>query len=67
MSVHFEADGHVVLITIDRQNAMNALDPEHNAALGSAVERFEADAALRVAVLTGAAVQLSAPERSCGR
>lgn len=54
MSVHFEADGHVVLITIDRQNAMDALDPEHNAALGSAVERFEADAALRVAVLTGA-------------
>ena len=54
MSIRFEPDGHVVLITIDRQNARNALDPEHNAALGAAVQRFEADDDLRVAVLTGA-------------
>ena len=54
MSIRFEPDGHVVLITIDRPGARNALDPEHNAALGAAVERFEADEQLRVAVLTGA-------------
>jgi enoyl-CoA hydratase/carnithine racemase len=54
MSIRFEADGPVVLITIDRPHAMNALDPEHNGALGAAVERFEADGQLRVAVLTGA-------------
>jgi enoyl-CoA hydratase/carnithine racemase len=54
MSIRFEADGPVVLITIDRPHAMNALDPEHNAALGTAVERFEADDHLLVAVLTGA-------------
>jgi enoyl-CoA hydratase/carnithine racemase len=54
LTIHSEADSHVVLITIDRRNAMNALDPEHNAALGAAVEQFEADPALRVAVLTGA-------------
>ena len=51
MSIRFEPDGHVVLITIDRPEARNALDPEHNAALGAAVERFEADEQLRVAVL----------------
>jgi len=54
MSIRFEPDGHVVLITIDRQDARNALDPEHNAALGAAVQRFEADDDLRAAVLTGA-------------
>src|SRR5262249_17436450 len=53
VSIRFEPDGHVVLITIDRPGARNALDPEHNAALGAAVERFEADEQLRAAVRTG--------------
>lgn len=46
-------DGTVV-VTIDRPEAHNALDPEHQEALGEAIASFEADADLRAAVLTGA-------------
>lgn len=54
MSIDVERDGHVTVITINRPEARNALDPEHDAALGAAVAAFEADDAVRVAVLTGA-------------
>jgi enoyl-CoA hydratase/carnithine racemase len=54
MTIRRDVDGHVLLITIDRPHAMNALDPEHNDALADAIEQFEADVKLRVAVLTGA-------------
>lgn len=54
MGIRYEVEGAVVLITIDRPEARNALDPEHNAALAAAFADFEADADLRVAVLTGA-------------
>ena len=54
MSIDVERDGHVAVITINRPEARNALDPEHNEALGAAVAGFEADDDLRVAVLTGA-------------
>jgi enoyl-CoA hydratase/carnithine racemase len=54
MAIRYDVDGPVVLITIDREEARNALDPEHNDALAAAFADFEADPALRVAVLTGA-------------
>lgn len=54
MSIDVETDGHVRVITINRPEARNAIDPEHNAALGKAVEEFETDQHARVAVLTGA-------------
>jgi enoyl-CoA hydratase/carnithine racemase len=54
MPIRYEADGAVVLITIDRPDARNALDPEHNDALAEAFAAYEKDPALRVAVLTGA-------------
>ena len=54
MSIDVERDGHVAVITINRPEARNALDPEHDEALGAAVAAFEADDDLRVAVLTGA-------------
>lgn len=54
MAIDVEVHGHVVLITINRPEARNALDPGHNAALGGAVAAFERDDDLRVAVLTGA-------------
>lgn len=54
MSIRFDVDGQIVLITIDRPEAMNSLDPDHNQALGAAMRRFEDDPALRVAILTGA-------------
>lgn len=54
MPIDVERDGHVAVITINRPEARNALDPEHNEALGAAVAGFEADDDLRVAVLIGA-------------
>ncbi len=54
MPIDVERDGHVAVITINRPEARNALDPEHQDALGAAVADFESDEGLRVAVLTGA-------------
>lgn len=54
MSIDVVADGAITVITINRPEAHNCLDPEHNSALGEAVAAFEADDAQRVAVLTGA-------------
>lgn len=48
------SDDRVLIITIDRPEARNALDPEHQADLGTAVADFEADERRAVAVLTGA-------------
>jgi enoyl-CoA hydratase/carnithine racemase len=54
MPVDLMVSGHVLQITINRPQAMNALDVEHNGALRVAWERLDADPALRVAILTGA-------------
>ncbi len=54
MPVRYEIDGQVVLITIDRPEAMNALDGAHNAELTEAFDRYESDPGLHAAVLTGA-------------
>jgi enoyl-CoA hydratase len=52
--VHFETDGPVAVVTIDRPETRNAVDGPTADALVEAFERFEADAELSVAVLTGA-------------
>jgi enoyl-CoA hydratase/carnithine racemase len=57
MAIRYDVSDHVVVITIDRPEAMNALDPEHNDALADAFGRYEADQRLRAAVLTGAGTQ----------
>ncbi len=54
MPVHFAVDGHVAWITLDRPEALNAIDPESHVALVAAWERFRDEDDLRVAVLTGA-------------
>ena len=54
MTVHFEADGSVAIVTIDRPAVANAVDRETANALVAAFERFDADPALHVAILTGA-------------
>jgi enoyl-CoA hydratase len=46
--------GPVVIVTIERPEARNAVDPETRAALADAFRRFDADPALSVAILTGA-------------
>ena len=47
-------DGHVLTITINRPDRMNALHPPANAELAQAFDDFAADPDLWVAILTGA-------------
>lgn len=54
MSVLTELKEHVLVVTINRPNAMNSLDPETNDALRSIWETFEGNSDARVAILTGA-------------
>jgi enoyl-CoA hydratase len=54
MSVHFESDGPVAVVTIDRPEVSNAIDGPTAAALADAFRRFDADPKLSVAVLAGA-------------
>lgn len=49
-----ERDGAVLWITINRPQALNALDPATHAALADAFDLYAADPELRVAILTGA-------------
>src|SRR5260370_6474153 len=54
MPVRYEPDGPVVVVTMDRPEVRNAVDPKTAALLVESFERFNADPALSVAVLTGA-------------
>lgn len=54
MSIDFELDDGVALITINRPERANALDAEHYQALSAAWSRVRDDDAVRVAVVTGA-------------
>lgn len=54
MAVHYQADGPVVTITIDRPGVCNAIDRPTAEALAGAMRRFDTDPRLSVAVLTGA-------------
>jgi enoyl-CoA hydratase len=54
MPIHYDQDSqHVVVITIDRPETRNAADMEHFKALREAWERFAADDAIWVAIVTG--------------
>jgi enoyl-CoA hydratase len=54
MPIHYEPDGPIVVITIDRPEVANAIDRPYADALADAFRDFEADDDLAVAVLTGA-------------
>ena len=54
MSVRYETDGPVAVVTIDRPEVANAIDRPTAAELADAFRRFDADESLAVAVLTGA-------------
>jgi enoyl-CoA hydratase len=54
MSVHYEAEGRVAIVTIDRPEVANAVDRPTADALVDAFSSFDADDSLSVAVLTGA-------------
>jgi enoyl-CoA hydratase/carnithine racemase len=49
-----ERDGHVLTITIDRPEVLNALHPEGHRELARAFDAYAADPDLRVAIVTGA-------------
>jgi enoyl-CoA hydratase len=53
MAIHYQQNGHVVTITIDRPEARNSLDLEHFGQLADAWVRFRDDAGAYVAILTG--------------
>ncbi len=54
MTVHLRTDGPVLVVTIDRREARNAVDGPTATALVTAFRDFDADESLSVAVLTGA-------------
>ena len=54
MTVRYAPQGPVVVVTIDRPEVRNAVDAAVAGALAGAFRRFEEDASLSVAVLTGA-------------
>jgi E-phenylitaconyl-CoA hydratase len=54
VTIRFEVEGAIALLTIDRPKVQNALDFETSDALVAAWERFRDDDELRVAILTGA-------------
>jgi E-phenylitaconyl-CoA hydratase len=54
MPVRYEREGHIATITLDRPDALNAIDREMNAQLAETWQRFDADADAWVGILTGA-------------
>lgn len=53
-SLHFSQAGHVATIVLDRQQTLNAIDPETGAALVACFEQIASDDGIRAVVLTGA-------------
>lgn len=53
-NILYDCDGQVVTITINRPAHMNSINPEVTNELRDAVDQFEHDVELRVAILTGA-------------
>jgi enoyl-CoA hydratase len=60
MTVRYETEGPVAVVTIDRPDVANAVDGETARRLVEVFEAFDADPALSVAVLTGAGGKFSA-------
>lgn len=54
MTVRFEREGHVARLTINRPQALNAMDSHAHFALSEALDVCEADEDIRIIVLTGA-------------
>ena len=54
MSLNIEPDGPVLVVTMDRPKARNAVDPEQAERLRAAFDAFERNGEAKVAVLTGA-------------
>ena len=51
--LHYDVRGHYVVLTMDRPEARNAINPEMSAAIEAAIDRMEADDAVWLGILTG--------------
>jgi enoyl-CoA hydratase len=60
MTVHYDREGPVAVVTVDRPDRRNAIDHATSEALGDAFDRFEDEDDARVAVLTGSEGNFSA-------
>lgn len=58
--VEFEKRGHIALVTLNRPEALNALNAEVQAGLRAAWAEVESDEEIRVAILTGTGRAFSA-------
>ncbi|MBI3966146.1 MAG: enoyl-CoA hydratase/isomerase family protein [Chloroflexi bacterium] len=54
MGLLYEKRGHLAWVTLNRPEAMNAMDPQTYRELGEAWDDFAADPEMRVAIVTGA-------------
>jgi len=54
MALHYEKEGKIVVITLDRPEALNAMDPETCVAFSNACINFRDDPDAWVAIITGA-------------
>lgn len=54
MGLLFEVEDHVAVMTLDRPDALNAIDTDLRGQLAAAWERIDADDTIRVVILTGA-------------
>lgn len=52
-NIKFDVEGHLARITIDRPERMNAFDPDTHVEFNAAIDRFESDDDIWLAVLTG--------------
>ncbi len=59
-AVEYRTEGHVAVVTLNRPEARNAVNPEVAHGLEAAVDRAEADGEVWVAILTGAPPAFSA-------
>lgn len=60
MPVDVQVKGQIVVIRLDREDKRNAIDAEMTAAIDGALNAFEDDGSLRVAVITGGERMFSA-------
>src|SRR5438046_9351360 len=54
MSIRFEVDGHVAIITLDRPEKMNAMDSEMYTAISERMREIDARDDIWIGVVTGA-------------
>jgi E-phenylitaconyl-CoA hydratase len=54
VAIHYEVEGPIATITLDRPEAMNAMDTAAYAEITEALRRLDADDAIRVGIVTGA-------------